>query len=159
MKSKPAGESPTNLSEIYSFRAVGDRLGTAGQPTQTQFQMIRESGFEAVINLALPTSDNAIPNEGSLVTSLGMSYIHIPVDFKAPTDQDLQTFCRVMEAFGDRRVFVHCAANMRVSAFVFLYRVLCQHVGVQEAEGDLHAIWQPDDVWTRFIQDRLQCSA
>ena len=85
MKSKPTNESPTNLSDINSFRAVGDRLGTAGQPTEVQFQIIRESGFKAVINLALPTSDNAIPNEGSVVTSLGMSYIHIPVDFKAPT--------------------------------------------------------------------------
>jgi protein tyrosine phosphatase (PTP) superfamily phosphohydrolase (DUF442 family) len=156
MKSKPMKESPTNLSDIYSFRAVGDRLGTAGQPTQAQFQMIRESGFQAVINLALPTSDNALPNEGSVVTGLGMAYVHIPVDFKAPAEQDVQTFCRVMEAFGDRRVFVHCAANMRVSAFVFLYRVLCQRVAVQEAECDLHAIWQPDNVWSRFIQDQLK---
>lgn len=149
-------ESPTNLSEIYSFRAVGDRLGTAGQPTPAQFQMIRENGFEAVINLALPTSDNAIRNEGSVVTGLGMAYVHIPVDFKAPAEEDFLTFCRVMAAFGDRRVFVHCAANMRVSAFVFLYRVLCQRVAVQEAEGDLHAIWQPDGVWSRFIQDQLK---
>lgn len=149
-------ESPTNLSDIYSFRAVGDRLGTAGQPTQAQFQMIRESGFEAVINLALPTSDNAIPNEGSIATSLGMHYIHIPVDFKAPTARDFQTFCRVMEAFGGQRVFVHCAANMRVSAFVFLYRVLCQHVAVQDAARDLHAIWQPDEVWSSFIQEQLK---
>src|SRR5580693_7217386 len=142
-------DSATKLSEIYGFCAVGDKLGTAGQPTQPQFRAIRESGFEAVINLALPTSDNAIANEGSVVTSLGMSYVHIPVDFKAPTSQDFRAFCRVMEAFEDRPVFVHCAANMRVSAFVFLYRVLRQHVAPAEAEGDLHAIWQPDPVWTR----------
>ena len=143
------------LSEIYSFRAVGDRLCTAGQPTQAQFQTVRESGFEAVINLALPTSDNAIPNEGSIVTSLGMSYVHIPVDFKAPTSQDFRAFCRVMAAFDDRPVFVHCAANKRVSAFVFLYRVLVQRVEVSEAERDLHAVWQPDEVWRRFIRDEL----
>jgi protein tyrosine phosphatase (PTP) superfamily phosphohydrolase (DUF442 family) len=149
-------DSPNELSKIYSFRAVGDRLGTAGQPTQTQFQTVRESGFEAVINLALPTSDNALPNEGSVVTSLGMSYVHIPVDFKAPTSQDFRAFCRVMAAFDDRSVFVHCAANMRVSAFVFLYRVLFQHVAVSEAERDLHAVWQPDEVWSRFIRDELK---
>jgi len=130
-------------------------LGTAGQPTQAQFRTVRESGFEAVINLALPTSDNAIPNEGSVVTSLGMSYVHIPVDFKAPTSQDFRAFCRVMAAFDDRPVFVHCAANMHVSAFVFLYRVLVQRVEVSEAERDLHAVWQPDEVWRRFIRDEL----
>jgi protein tyrosine phosphatase (PTP) superfamily phosphohydrolase (DUF442 family) len=149
-------DSGTTLSEIYSFRAVDDKLGTAGQPTEQQFQTIRESGFEAVINLALPTSDNAIPNEGGVVTGLGMSYVHIPVDFKAPTSQDFRTFCQVMAAFDGRPVFVHCAANMRVSAFVFLYRVLFLHVAVAEAERDLHAIWQPDKVWNKFIRDELK---
>jgi protein tyrosine phosphatase (PTP) superfamily phosphohydrolase (DUF442 family) len=109
-----------------------------------------------VINLALPASDNALANEGSVVTGLGMAYVHIPVNFKAPTSQDFRAFCRVMEAFEDRPVFVHCAANMRVSAFVFLYRVLRQQVAPSEAEGDLRAIWQPDPVWTRFIQDQLK---
>lgn len=148
--------SSTLLGEIYNFRAVGDGLGTAGQPTESQFGLIREAGFEAVINLALPTSDNALAHEGSIVTGLGMSYVHIPVNFNAPTSQDFRSFCRVMEAFEGRRVFVHCAANMRVSAFVFLYRVLRQRVPPSEAEGDLHAIWQPDDVWSRFMQNQLQ---
>jgi protein tyrosine phosphatase (PTP) superfamily phosphohydrolase (DUF442 family) len=148
-------DSPTKLSAIYGFHGVGDRLGTGGQPTQPQFQVIRASGFETVINLALPTSDNAIANEGGVVTGLGMSYVHIPVDFKAPTSQDFRAFCRVMAAFDDRPVFVHCAANMRVSAFVFLYRVLIQRVAVSEAERDLHAVWQPDEVWSRFIRDEL----
>jgi protein tyrosine phosphatase (PTP) superfamily phosphohydrolase (DUF442 family) len=149
-------DSQTKLSAIYSFRAVSDRLGTAGQPTQAQFPMIQESGFEAVVNLALPTSDNAIANEGSVVTSLGMSYVHIPVDFKAPTSKDFRNFCRVMDAFDDRPVFVHCAANMRVSVFVFLYRIMFHHIAVAEAERDLHAIWQPNEVWSRFIRDELK---
>ena len=147
---------PPTISEICNFRDVGERLGTAGQPTEEQFRSVREAGFEAVINLALPTSDNALANEGSVVTGLGMSYVHIPVDFTSPTSQDFRAFCRVMEAFDDRPVFVHCAANMRVSAFVFLYRVLRQGIGVAEAERDLHAIWQPDEVWSRFIREQLK---
>src|SRR5262245_19487373 len=93
---------PPSLAGIDSFRAVGDQLGTAGQPTQEQFRMVRAAGFEVVINLALPTSDNALANEGSVVTGLGMSYVHIPVEFKAPTAEDFQAFCRVMEAFAGR---------------------------------------------------------
>lgn len=143
------------LSEIYQFRAISDGLGTAGQPAAGQFRMIREAGFEAVINLALPTSDNALANEGSVVTGEGMAYVHIPVNFKAPTSRDFRAFCDVMNAFADRPVFVHCAANMRVSSFVFLYRVLCRRVAIPDAEFDLHAIWQPDEVWSRFIKDHL----
>ena len=146
----------STLTEIYGFRAIGDSLGTAGQPTEAQLELVRARGFEAVINLALPTSDNAIANEGSIVTRLGMAYVHLPVDFKAPNSQDFAFFCRVMEAFDDRPVFVHCAANMRVSAFVFLYRVLCQQVPISVAEPDLHAIWRPDEVWSQFIREQLE---
>jgi len=147
---------PALLSEIYNFRAIGERLGTAGQPTASQLRAVREAGFEVVINLALPTSDNALANEGSVVTGFGMAYVHIPVDFKTPTSQDFHAFCRVMAAFDGRRVFVHCAANKRVSAFVFLYRVLHQRESVADAECDLHAIWQPDEVWSRFILSQLE---
>lgn len=143
------------LAEIYSYRAVG-KLGTSGQPTAEQLRTVSEAGFSTVINLALPTSDNAIENEGSVVTNLGMSYVHIPVNFKAPTSQNFREFCKVMEAFDERPVFIHCAANMRVSAFVFLYRVLRQNVSAAEAEKDLHAIWQPDAVWSRFIACELE---
>jgi protein tyrosine phosphatase (PTP) superfamily phosphohydrolase (DUF442 family) len=143
------------LSEIHSFRAVGDKVGTAGQPTEIQFRAVRDAGFNAVINLALPTSDNALAHEGSIVTGLGMSYVHIPVDFKAPTVRDFRAFCGVMEAFDGQRVFVHCAANKRVSAFLFLYRVLHQGIPRVEAENDMLAVWEPDEVWGSFIQNQL----
>jgi protein tyrosine phosphatase (PTP) superfamily phosphohydrolase (DUF442 family) len=148
--------SAASLGEIYNFHAIDESLGTAGQPTETQFRSVREAGFEVVINLALPTSDNAIAHEGSIVTGLGMSYVQVPVDFTAPTSMDFETFCGVLEAFAGRRIFVHCAANKRVSAFVFLYRVLRQRANIAEAEQHLHAIWQPDEVWGRFIQNQLQ---
>jgi protein tyrosine phosphatase (PTP) superfamily phosphohydrolase (DUF442 family) len=152
----PSMPPPASLSQIYNFHPVSNRLGTAGQPTQQQFQIVRDAGFQAVINLALPTSDNALPNEGSIVTGLGMSYVHIPVEFNAPTANDFRAFCGMMETFADRPVFVHCAANMRVSAFVFLYRVLYQRVPRSDAERDLHTLWQPNEIWTRFIQQQLQ---
>ena len=142
------------LSQIYAFRQIG-RWGTAGQPTRTQFALVHAAGFRAVINLALPTSDNALADEGSLVTSLGMSYTHIPVDFEAPTERDFCQFSRAMQMFEGQPVFVHCAANKRVSAFVFLYRVLHQRVSRAQAEPDLHAIWRPDAVWSRFIEGLL----
>jgi len=147
---------PRLLSEISRYRALGQRIATAGQPIQDQFRTIQEAGFDAVINLALPTSDNSLADEGSIVTDLRMLYVHIPVDFHAPVAQDFRAFCRVMMAFDGRQIFVHCATNKRVSVFMFLYRVLYQQVGSAVAERDLHAIWQPNEIWTRFIQQQLE---
>ncbi len=57
------------LTEIYNLRALGENPGTGGQPTEDQLRAVRKAGFEAVINLALPTSANALANEGSIVTA------------------------------------------------------------------------------------------
>jgi protein tyrosine phosphatase (PTP) superfamily phosphohydrolase (DUF442 family) len=144
------------LNEIYEFRRITDKLGTGGQPTEAQFSEIRNEGFEVVVNLALPTSDNAIANEGSVVTALGMTYIHIPVNFANPTANDFQAFCGIMDALHSRKVFVHCAANKRVSAFIYLRRVLKQGHDAVAAKAEMDALWQPDCVWTRFIDDQLR---
>lgn len=146
------------LDEIRAFRAISETIATAGQPNQDQFRLIHDAGFEAVINLALPTSDNAISNEGSIVTSLGMTYFHIPVDFKSPQVRDFHTFCQLMQAYEGRKVFVHCAANMRVSAFILLYRVNFMGVALDAAQTDLHAIWIPNEAWNRFIFENLDKS-
>jgi hypothetical protein len=77
------------------------------------------------------------------------------VNFTRPTAQDFDAFAGVLDAFKSRRVFVHCAMNMRVSAFVFLYRVLRGDTTRAEAWHDLKTIWEPDETWARFIEERL----
>jgi protein tyrosine phosphatase (PTP) superfamily phosphohydrolase (DUF442 family) len=143
------------LHDIPNYLPISPTLGTAGQPTPEQFVAVAAAGYTTVINLALSTSDNAIPNEAALVASLGMTHFHIPVVWEAPTQGDLDIFLRVMALNEGRQVFVHCAKNMRVSAFVYLYRVL--HQGVEEsiARVDLHRIWQPNPTWQAFIDRAL----
>ena len=51
--------------------------------------------------------------------------------------------------------FVHCIANMRVSAFTFLYRHLVLGVPVDEARQTLHQIWEPNPIWQQFIDEQL----
>jgi protein tyrosine phosphatase (PTP) superfamily phosphohydrolase (DUF442 family) len=119
------------------------------------FPSIAAAGFRVVVNLALPTSDLAIPNEGELVARQGMSYIHIPVLFDDPKREDYEQFERLMNALTDTPVFVHCAANMRVSAFMFLYRVRSGTASRPDAEASLRKIWDPDPTWRKFINSIL----
>ena len=143
------------LETIRGYLRLDDRLATSGMPKPEHFAAMRTAGFEAVINLALPTSDFAMPNEGELVSAQGMTYVHIPVKFDAPQAGEFEQFSRMMDVFDGRPVFVHCAANMRVSAFVFLYRQRRGIVARAEAERDLRKIWEPDDVWRGFINRTL----
>lgn len=143
------------LETIRGYLRLSEKLGTSGMPQPEHFAAMRAEGFEAVINLALPTSDYAMSNEGELVSAQGMTYVHIPVKFDGPQPEDFERFSRVMEALDGRPVFVHCAANMRVSAFVFLHRLRRSSVSRAEAEQDLRKIWEPDEVWRGFINRTL----
>ena len=144
-----------SLNHIRNFLRMDDQLATSGMPQPDDFAALRQAGFDVVINLALPTSDNALSNEGELVSAQGMTYVHIPVKFDAPQPADFERFTRVMDACAGQRMFVHCAANMRVSAFVFLHR-LRHEEDRTTAESDLKKIWQPDGVWHEFMNKRLR---
>lgn len=82
-----------------------------------------------------------------------MNYVHIPVVWEAPQFEDFARFAGELKARASQPVFVHCALNMRVSAFVFLHRTLVEGVPPADAEKDLHRIWKPDEVWPAFIAD------
>jgi protein tyrosine phosphatase (PTP) superfamily phosphohydrolase (DUF442 family) len=144
------------LSDIYNFLTVADNLGTAGQPTAEQLAAVQAAGYDVVINLALGTTPRDLPNEAELVAQHGMEYIHIPVVFDQPTAADLARFFEAMDANQDKKCFVHCIANMRVSAFVFLYRVLRQGVALDDARAMMNHIWQPNPVWQQFIDATLR---
>jgi len=142
-----------HLQDITNFVALTDDIGSSGQPTREQFQSIAEAGYAAVINLAMPDSDHAISEEGSLVTALGMSYVHIPVDFAAPTVDDLRQFIGVMQALEGRKVWVHCVVNARVSAFLYHYLKRVRKLDEDACRSPILAKWEPqmDDTWRKFL--------
>jgi protein tyrosine phosphatase (PTP) superfamily phosphohydrolase (DUF442 family) len=141
-----------SLQSIFNFLPINGQIATAGQPTVEQFRDIHEAGYQLVVNLALPTSTNAIENEQSIVESLGMQYIHIPVEWGNPTLQDFENFLSAMNTNADKPVFVHCAMNMRVSAFMYLYQRIHQQISDEQAKVNLEKIWLPNETWQRFMQ-------
>ncbi|MBE9168456.1 protein tyrosine phosphatase family protein [Pleurocapsales cyanobacterium LEGE 06147] len=143
----------SRLEEIINYYRVSDKIATSGQPTKEQFGAIATAGYQAVVNLALPSSDKALADEGSLVTSLGMAYFHLPVVWKAPRLEDVKLFFAVMKAFGNRPVWVHCALNMRVSCFMYLYQKHVLQLSEEQAQYPMNQIWQPEGVWHQLIEE------
>lgn len=139
------------LDSIPNFLLLSPSLATAGQPTEEELAAVKAAGFEAVVSLLPASSPYALPEEDRIVSGLGLEYVHIPVEWGDPTAADAQRFFDALDACAGRRVFVHCAANMRVSAFLYLYRTLRQHVPPVKAAEDLHHIWTPNETWQRFI--------
>jgi len=104
----------------------------------------------------LDESPGAITDEGEVVTSLGMKYIHIPVIWESPQISDLEQFFTSMQKVKGLKVFVHCVLNMRVSVFVYLYRVIYLKEDPEVAFQDLLEIWHPDNTWQELIDTALK---
>ncbi len=139
------------LQSIFNYLPISSHLTTSGQPTAEQFKTIANNGFKLVINLAPHGTENAVDNEADIVTSLGMQYINIPVNFDDPQQQDFEQFAATMEASKGNKIWVHCAANMRVSCFVFLYRTTILGENSARPEIDLKKIWEPFGIWQSLI--------
>ena len=139
---------------ITNFRRIDARLTTSGQPSEPQLAAIAALGVRHVINLALHTHPEALPDEAASVAALGMTYTHIPVAFDAPTAAHYDRFVAAMAAAGDAPVHVHCIVNARVTAFLYRWR---RDRGVAEADARalLDSIWRPGGVWADFIGDEV----
>ena len=146
----------TAASDIYNYRRVDASLATSGQPTEAQLRAVAADGFKVVINLALHDDPRySLPDEAGLISSLGLTYVHIPVVFDAPHEAELFEFFAAIDAHQDEKTLVHCAANKRVSTFLGLYRVIRQGWEPEKAFALMNEIWVPDPVWSAFVADTL----
>ena len=151
----------STLRDIINFRRLSDHLITGGQPTEAELALAAAAGAEVVINLGRLDPAYALPDERGTVAALGLIYEHIPVVWAEPTAADLDAFFAALARHAGRRLFVHCAANYRASAFNMLYRVLRLGWRIEDARPDLDAIWDPAEYpqWQAFIEAALDAGA
>ena len=145
--------SSKDLNKIFNYYRVPELFETSGQPNNVQLAAIASGGYEAVINLAPNTIiEGKVINEEEILKSRNIAYIHIPVDFNNPLDEDFDRFIDALEQNKNKKTWVHCAANMRVSAFVFKYRRDVLGLAPESIIGDLKAIWVPNKTWSSFLE-------
>jgi hypothetical protein len=60
-----------------------------------------------------------------------------------------------MEKYKGKKIHIHCAANMRVTAFLGLYRTVKQGQIEVDAFDTMRSVWEPNDVWSAFISSML----
>lgn len=144
------------MKNILNYIKINELISTSGQPKIEEFDLIKNEGFEVVINLALCNASNAIENEDKVVTNLGMSYFHIPVDFENPKASDLKLFINVMQSLGANKVWVHCAKNYRVSAFMYVYHKYVLKTPFENIDLSIFNIWNPDKTWQELMKITLE---
>ena len=141
--------------DAVNTHQVFDWLWTSGQLSEADISRLPGLGIDVVINLATPSSSNALPGEAEMVAREGISYFQIPIEWENPQLEQLAQFFLLMTAFEGRKLWVHCALNMRVSAFVYLYRRLVRNEDDTAAAWPLREVWEPNETWRIFINEAL----
>jgi len=140
------------MKNILNYIKVNKQISTAGQPTKEQFETIAKEGFDVVINLAMHNK-GALKKEDKIVSKNGMLYFHLPITWKNPELDRLELFIRLLEMLekGNKKVFIHCIKNHRVSVFMHVYKktVWKEKNGLFISPTD----YKPNKTWKSIIDD------
>ena len=139
------------IESIRNYLQISERMASSGQPEESEFNYIAKAGYQVIINLAMPNSDFSIPEEGYIVSVLKMTYVHIAVPFDAPEISHLKEFIKLLHVYESKKIWIHCALNYRVSAFLYLYKTVIQSESPQQAMSVMLPSWQPNSVWQAFM--------
>ncbi len=140
-----------SVDDIINFRSYSESFASAGQPTAEQLASVKEAGYERVIYLAFSDHENSLAQEDRVVIGLGMQYLHLPIDWNAPTVDDFGVFAATMRSNPDKKTLLHCQVNYRASAFSLLYRVIYEGVSLADAKADMNSVWTPNGTWRDLI--------
>ena len=99
----------------------------------------------------MPDHVDAVKDEGAIVTSLGMNYLHIPVPFLHPLPEHVRLFCKVLFQIRDDKVFVHCIMNYRVSVFMYHYLSKVEGMGEVESRSPMFDRWNMEPQWQEAL--------
>jgi uncharacterized protein (TIGR01244 family) len=130
-----SAQAPASMQElppIRNFLQVNSEFCTGGQPRIEHFAKLKADGVKAVLNLRTPDEHRA-EEERAAVQQAGLKYFNIPVMFGEPTDAQVDEFLKITDDPGNRPMFIHCTAAVRVGAFWMIRRVVRDGVSVEAA--------------------------
>ncbi len=101
---------------------VSATISAGVQPSEEDIAALKAAGYRKIINLRRAGEPNQPLDpdaQGAIVTGLGMTYAHIPVD---PMDLHPSSAAAVMKevADSDGPVYIHCAAGGRAVTHALL---------------------------------------
>ena len=139
------------MKDILNYIKVNKNIATSGLLSKKDIQKISKKGFDVIINLSVD-DDRSLTHEAKIVSKNGMVYIHIPISWTKPQTDRMNLFFHILDGFmkEDKKVFIHCMKNYRVSVFMYLYKrdVLQEKKVKLIAPSD----YKPTKVWRKLLK-------
>jgi uncharacterized protein (TIGR01244 family) len=127
------------IPPIRNFMRVNTEFCTGGQPRLEHLAQLKAEGVKAVLNLRTPGEHRA-DEEQAAAAGAGLKYFNIPVEYRNPTDAQVDEFLRITDDPANRPMFIHCTAAIRVGAFWMIRRVLRDGFTVDAALAEARTV-------------------
>ena len=113
-----------DIAGISTFAQVESTIACGGSTTPDAIREIKRMGFKTVVNLRLASEPGAlVDEEGAIVRSLGMTYVHLPFNIQTPDPKLVENFMAAVAGPVNTPAYVHCAAGGRAAALWMIKRV------------------------------------
>lgn len=137
---------------VPRYFEVNENIATGAQPTTNGVAMLKEKGFDAIVNISPVSTPNFLQNEDKVSSIAGLDYVHFPVDCSNLKDQHYTGVADIMKKFNDKKVFIHCGGNIKSSNLMHMYQVLELGVNEEESHDELLKIQDPEDKWYVYFK-------
>lgn len=140
------------VKNIYNYYQYSDTLAAGGQPTPEQLEALKKEGFQVVFSISPASTRNYLQTEAAIAESLGMEFVHYPVDCSNLKDSHYKVFSKILEGIADKKVFVHCGGNIKSSSLIHMYKVLEMGVNEEDSLQELKTIHKPEQKWFEYFK-------
>jgi hypothetical protein len=130
--------------DLPNFHEVHPFLYRGGEPNEIGLQKLKEMGVATIIDLRAP-SEMKIDERGQ-AKKLGLRYIDLVMDSRAPTDKQVDTMMTEIDKAKklfeqgreDKKIFVHCAhGSDRTGCMIGIWRVTRDNYDYQTAYKEM----------------------
>jgi protein tyrosine phosphatase (PTP) superfamily phosphohydrolase (DUF442 family) len=138
--------------EIQNYYQYNEFLASGAQPIAEQLSVLKQNGFEVLVNISPASARNALKEEAHLVEQHNMDYVHFPVDCSNLRPMHYTTFKGIMNGLEGKKVFVHCGGNIKSSNLIHMYHVLEKQAEEAESLKTLRNIQEPEEKWFNYFR-------
>lgn len=140
---------------LRNFQEVNDSLCRGAQPSAEGFRELAKEGVHTVVDLR--EAGGRSSQEATLVRSLGMEYVNIPLDgFLAPTPAEVSKVLAILDNHASGKVFVHCRRGAdRTGTMLAVFRIEHDHWSNQQAldEAKTMKMANSERLMQKFVMD------
>jgi tyrosine-protein phosphatase SIW14 len=138
-----------HINGIPNAGKITEVLYRGAQPREVGFSELKILGVTTIVDLRQEDRET-IAWERKHVESLGMRFVHIPVDgWSPPSDEQVAQFLFLLRDNPGKKIFVHCRfGDDRTSVFIAAYRMAMEKWSSEQATKEMYffgfnGFWHP----------------